>query len=207
MEIRSAKKCFDRAIEYRAVNPYVERWDETAFVGPSPLKGIGNLDDIVLTIWREHPRHLIFPTALAEGLRIRFREQRDLKPPNRKSLKQLFTDDVMGNLADYLNVGVEQNAKSFADWVYSDPRRCPGFRLHFEAYHEFLANTRDVPDDNDIPDCAHIYAIPYVDAITFDRRWRGYCTGIAKKLRKLVPGLNYADKIHPNLKAILQAYP
>lgn len=82
---------------------------------------------------------------------------------------------------DYGDVDVD----AFGRWVYENPLRCPGLRLSYEMYHELSANLGDSPKDSDIPDFAHINAIPYVDAATLDRRMLHYFRRVVSKLRTL----------------------
>jgi hypothetical protein len=208
-EITTAKRCFDSKKEYESINPYVRRWDETLFLGKSVAEILVNLrlDDIIFMIWRSDPNNLTFPTAYGERLRNQFEEERKLMPPVRKSLKRNFIDNVKRDIVAYSMFTDDKDVEAFAKWIYSDPHICPGFRLHYEAYHEVLANKKDIPLDSDIPDFAHIYAIPYVDAITFDRRMTHYCITISNKLKKAASDLNYADYIFPSLKAFLEANP
>ena len=91
----------------------------------------------------------------------------------------------------------------FASWIYKDPRRCPGFRLGYEVFHELLKNVGDKPEASDIPDISHINAIPYVEAATLDRRMHGYCSQVSRKLQKVQSAIDYAGRIFLDLKTLV----
>jgi hypothetical protein len=95
---------------------------------------------------------------------------------------------------------------AFGNWIYSNPDRCPGFRLHYNTYHELVANVRDIPKDSDLPDFAQIQPIPYVDAITMDRRMRDYTGRVSRRLHKEYGSTNYAERIFPKLAPLLDAF-
>jgi hypothetical protein len=81
------------------------------------------------------------------------------------------------------------DAQRLSMWIYSDPLRCPGLRLHYEAFHELERNIHEKALPGDIPDFAHIAAIPYVDYATVDQRMVHYCHTAARKLKKLSPAV------------------
>ena len=94
----------------------------------------------------------------------------------------------------------------FGKWIFADPRRCPGFRLHYSTYHELVRNVRDLPKDSDLLDFAHIPAIPYADAITMDRRMTDYATRVSRRLQAEYSYTNNAENIFPKLAPLLDAY-
>lgn len=57
----------------------------------------------------------------------------------------------------------------------------------------------DSPKDSDIPDFAHINAIPYVDAATLDRRMLHYFRTVVSKLRTLNASIAYDVYVYPSV--------
>ncbi len=89
--------------------------------------------------------------------------------------------------------------KAFARWVRENPARCPGYRQSYEMYHAIQANSSDIPKDGDIPDMAHIAALPYVDFLTLDRRMMNYATHIGSKLLKNISSPPYQTRLFRSL--------
>ena len=92
----------------------------------------------------------------------------------------------------------------FANWVRANPLRCPGWRIFNEAYLEFCSNIQDQVDSGDLPDFSHISCLPYVDAITLDRRMANYARTAALRLSRDNPAITYAGNIFPNTEVWLQ---
>ena len=207
-EIKEGVRAFNSTTEYRPINPWVSRWDET-IPGPRPSVGkmlILRLDEIVLDIARVDESVFSGYSFYEKALRQQFENDRSIPPPARVP-EQNFPK-VIGRLIEHY--GIEKPNRpmgDFATWIYKDPRRCPGFRLGYDVFHELLKNVGDKPEAGDIPDLSHINAIPYADAATLDRRMHGYCSQVSRKLQKVQSTIDYADRIFPALNALLSAKP
>jgi hypothetical protein len=104
-----------------------------------------------------------------------------------------------------LNYGtVDVNA--FGRWIYENPARCPGIRLSYDIRQEILANLGDIPSDSDIPDFAHLFAIPYTEAATLDRRMMNYFLTVMKRLQKINPAITYDRYTHRNIGELMNAF-
>lgn len=90
----------------------------------------------------------------------------------------------------------------FAKWLYLRPDIAPGHRKSYETYHAIRANKTDKLAASDIPDNAHIYALPYVDVATMDRRMTGYITQVQRQLNKSYPGTPITP-VYPNVKVLI----
>jgi len=93
---------------------------------------------------------------------------------------------------------------SFAEWVYENPARCLGIRFNHEVYRALLENLTDIPETADFSDLAHVYAVPYVDAITLDRRMRHYCRIGAQRLTRAGGSPDLAGRIYSNFESIIK---
>lgn len=207
-EVKEAVRGFNSTTEYKPINPWVSRWDET-MPGPKPAAGkmlILRLDEIVLDIAREDASVFSGYSFYEKALRQQFENDRTISRSARVP-EQNFPKAV-GRLIEHY--GIEKPnmpMDDFAAWIYKDARRCPGFRLGYEVFHELLKNVGDKPEASDIPDISHINAIPYVDVATVDRRMHGYCSQVSRKLQKVQSTIDYADRIFPGLNALLPAKP
>ena len=205
-ELKAAMGAFENRREPDTIDPFVRRWDYTFHDGESPAKHFVaySIFEIVHTIAKRDPQLLLSRKALAERLRLQFAAERQMAAGVKKTAAQNFPDSVARHLTarglPLPNAGVEV----FGKWIYADQRRCPGLRLAYEMYHSIQANVTDVPKDGDIPDLAHIYAIPYVDHITVDRRMCGYSRCVAKKLFKANPVVNYEPRLAASLEELLR---
>ena len=97
------------------------------------------------------------------------RDRNTIRPPSVKSHFAIVLEKELRG--DGLSCG---EMKSFTDWVYENPNRCPGIRLSFEIWRQIVMNKTDGLEDSDMEDYQHIICLPYVDAITLDRRMHGY---------------------------------
>ena len=70
-----------------------------------------------------------------------------------------------------------------------------------------MANYGDVPETSDFSDLAHVFALPYVDAATFDRRMRHYCEIASKKLLRIGCLVDFRNHIYADLNSLIQRNP
>jgi hypothetical protein len=132
----------------------------------------------------------------AGKLRETFKADRALNP--KPSLKKNFANMIVKNIKLYqLKIPLE-DVTSFANWIYSNPKRCPSDRLGYELWHKMVKNITDIPDDSDLEDFQNIAALPYVDVMTLDRRMHGYICQVSKDL-----SVDYHKKIFRNTKEII----
>jgi hypothetical protein len=213
-ELAAAWRAIESGSNYDGIDPYVGRWDETIFPGeaPSRIFVTFRLDEIIHRLWRRPSKPLLMPRRHIDWTRANIEREREITDAERLSLKRNF----IGSVGRHLQVGkhfrVEETVidrtalDGFGKWIYADPHRCPGFRLHYNTYHELVRNFRDIPKDSDLLDFAHIPAIPYIDAITMDRRMTDYVTRVSRRLSAEYASTNYGDRIFPKLAPLLDAY-
>jgi len=209
-EIKAALQAFRTGAEPARIDPYVRRWDYTfAWPGPSPAEiFVGfRLDEIVYSVYRKSP-HIFRPYADAgRRLRDQFAAERQLPGTVRKNLRDNFADSVRKHAIQWRIDCGSTDREVFGHWIYDDPSRCPGLRLSYDAYHELLANLGDDPKNSDIPDFAHLSAIPYVDLATLDRRMIHYCAAVVRKLQGQGLKTDYARYVYPSLSHLLKGAP
>ena len=198
LELEQAIHAFTKGVEYRDIDPYVKRFDETVVLnGQPPTKPYLNygLWEIVWDLWSY--RALEDDGRHANQLRHVFALDRNLSV--KPSLKENFVKTIERNLSLHrINVPFHE-IEPFAHWVFEDPKRCPSERFGYELFHKMIKNVQDVPKDSDMEDLYHTGCLPYVDLMTVDRRFRSYISQAAKGL-----GISYDDKIVESVKHILQ---
>jgi hypothetical protein len=213
-ELPAAWRAYESGSEYEGIDPYVRRWDETVFTREASTRVLVGyrLDEMIYTLWHSRARVLLMPQRHIDWAHAHILKERELTDEDRLSLKEVFIGSVgrqlqVGRRFGIGDVPVERvDQATFGRWIYSNPDRCPGFRLHFHVYHELVANVGDVPKDSDLLDLAHIQPIPYVDAITMDRRMCDYAARVARRLHKEYASTNYAERIYPKLAPLLDAF-
>lgn len=67
-----------------------------------------------------------------------------------------------------------------------------------------MLNVANVPEVGDFSDLSHIYAIPYVDAATLDRRMRTYCSQASRRIARLAFGIDYRDRLYHDLGEVME---
>ena len=202
-ELQAAIQAFPGG-EFRTPDPYVARWDEAIQApGKSAARMLVNwrLDEMIHMLWKRH--HLFDFRRDTQRLNALFQSDRSLTEENRLSLAANFAETVKRHLLQHKIPFPAPGAEQLGAWIYSDPRRCPGLRLYYEAFHELERNLSEVAQPGDIPDFAHIAAIPYVDYVTVDRRMAHYCRAAARRLKTLSPAIKYEARVFASLPKLL----
>ena len=175
LELMEGVSAFSEGRECSTVEPFVARFDEVVspFNRPPTHDYIRyGLAHTVFELWQENPRLFQPYTAVSrrlEAIRTSDRSRSDYRNHDRN-----FPNTVARNLKLY-NITFPQDAvNDLAAWIWASPSRCPALRLGYEVFHKIVRNVTDSGEESDIPDFAHVDRIPYIDAITLDRRMRGY---------------------------------
>ncbi|MDT4895926.1 MAG: hypothetical protein QOH25_1003 [Acidobacteriota bacterium] len=159
-------------------------------------------------LWKADPNSLRFPSKeFGDLIRNQYEAKRRSTPAPRALVKKEFGKAVEQQFRHW---GIDANGTDvakLADWIYVDLARCPGLRMHHDMRYELLGATTDKMQDNDTQDFAYLYTIPYVDAITLDRRITGYAAAVARRLKKLNPDVDYTGRIFPNIAVVIRAHP
>jgi hypothetical protein len=213
IEIRTAVEAFTAGTEYPACSPYVASWDMT--LGTSPIQdkaapvNLGlRLSELVATISCLRPDVFAPPAEHhVEVIQTMFQNDRALLRGGKAPAKQNFIDSLKRHAASHRVPLPKGREDEFARWLYINPNRCPGLRLGHEVYRAILANEKDVPRAGDFFDWAYIYAIPYVDAATLDRRMRHYVASASRKMLRIGAAHNYSESVYEDVAALMQTHP
>jgi hypothetical protein len=207
-EFRQAVTASDRSEEPMLTNPFVRRWHHTyTYPGQPDYQDMlvnYSLADQVLPIVIRNPdvcRNLPWHADSLQGSVKRDRTSSDLvrRSPVR------FENTVKSALFKCALPTPSAGLAKFAKWVCSSPARCPGWRLFEETYIEFCANVQDDVKVGDLSDYSHVSCLPYVSAITLDRRMAGYCRAAASRLERLRADLGYVGRIYSDVETWLRS--
>jgi hypothetical protein len=212
-EIHSAVSAFNAGTEYEDCSPYVSRWDHTLSTPPgqlgSPTDNWINfrLDDIIYLINRTNPRVFSPPSQHLPALREQFQKDRAALRAGQAPARQHFIESIKRHATTHRVALPSGHEDEFAEWVYQNPKRCPGLRLAHETLRAILANYADIPETGDFSDLAHIYAVPYAGATTMDRRMRHYCSVASRKMVRFGSQVNYADRLYDDIATLMRLNP
>jgi hypothetical protein len=205
-ELKLAIHAFDAGVEPSRPNPYVARWDHTfAKYGEAPpaemLVGY-RLDLMVFDLLKNIEARR---TPITDAALNAIRADRAIPKASRPKPRQALTANVEKYMSFWRLTPPKRPVEDFGKWLYSDPARCPGFRLATELFWALVANEQDIVRDSDVWDNAHFPAIPYVDYATLDRRMTGYCREITLRLRRQNAAIDYGDRCFRTLAELVVA--
>lgn len=198
LELASAVKAFVNGKEYEKIDPYVRRFDYTVDLNAKPSTRDYLNYPLAEIVWDLHSYgELGGLDRYAKILIQTFAEDRALHP--KPSLKRHFTTLIERNLKLHKVNAPNGGIRSFSNWVYSNPSRCPSQRLGYEVWHKMIKNINDEPTPSDMEDFCHIECLPYVDLMTLDNRMRGYVSQSCKTI-----GTTWDKKVSKNLGEIIE---
>lgn len=197
LELKEAIKAFSKGEEYNNVSPFVNRFDETVDLNADPPTKVYLNYSLAETVWDLHSGGALGgQDKYAKKLKQVVISDRALfiKP----TLKENFLRTIEKNLKLYQISYSPSKVTSLANWVYSNPLRCPSERLGYELWHKMIKNVTDGPNDSDPEDYQHIKCLPYVDIMTVDRTMHGYISQVSESI-----DVDYASKSFRSSKEIL----
>ena len=182
LELEEAMTAFSGKREYRDVQPFVNRFDETIDLGARPPTAVFMNYTLGETVWDLYCYNAIKGLeSYAPTLKQLVAADRAwTKPP---SLKGNFIKMIDRKLKGYQITCSALFAAALANWVYEKPFRCPSVRLGYEVWHKLVRNKHDRLEDSDMEDYQHLTCLPYIDLMTLDRRMCGYVEQAAAGLQ------------------------
>lgn len=198
LELASAVKAYVNKKNYNSVDPYVQRFDYTLDLNANPSTKDYLNYPLAEIVWDLHSFDALGGLdRFAKKLKQTFAEDRALQP--KPSLKKHFTTLIERNLKLHHVNGPNGALKPFANWIYSNPERCPSQRLGYEVWHKMIKNVSDEPTPSDMEDFCHVDCLPYVDFMTLDNRMRGYVSQACKATQT-----NYNGKLCKNSEEVIR---
>ena|ERR1700722_3602988 len=213
LEIQAAVNAFVAGVEYQSCSPFVDRWDRTLVMIPGQQVSAADrlvnlrLDEIVYYMNRENPALFGPPDHHLPTLRTLLAQDRALLRQGKAPAREHFVRSVKKHAATHGVLLPDGRQDEFAEWVYRNPDRCPGLRLNHEMYRALMANYTDVPETADFSDLAHVFALPYVDAITLDRRMRHYDGVASRKILRFGGAVSYEARTYEDAATFMQSHP
>jgi hypothetical protein len=204
-ELRSAIDAYNTKTEYTAIDPYVRRFDFTLRSVAKPDIVNYRLSDIVLDIWRHQHDWFEIPIRYARSLRAILGADRQIPNSRRRAKLGAHFGNVISRYMAQGGIAIPEDLSRIASWVYDLPRRCPGLRLSYEVFHQLAFDPLDAVKDSDLLDIAQMLVIPYVDAMTVDRRMFHYFKGAARKLKQGDRSIRYADYVYSRVEDLIAA--
>jgi hypothetical protein len=206
LEFRSAVTAFENGHDTALIDPFVPQWHQTY-----RYPGQANYQDLLVNY---SLLDQVLPIAMNNPDLCRNLQRRALVLQEAVAEDRMLTNAVRRNRARFEG-GVRQHLTrcqipmqiaalpDFARWIHNNPARCPGWRIFYETYLEFCTNVEDQVDAGDVRDFSHVACLPYVDAITLDRRMAGYCRAGAMRLREQNAAVDYVGRIFADSAAWL----
>jgi hypothetical protein len=151
LELESASKAYVNRGECDSIYPYVHRFDYTLDLNALPsTKDFLNYP-LAEIIWDIYCLGALGGLdRYAKKLKQTFAEDRMLSP--KPSLEKHFLRTIERNLKLHHVTKPNGDIKSFANWIYSNPARCPSQRLGYEVWHKMIKNINDDPPPSDMED-------------------------------------------------------
>lgn len=197
LELREAARAFAEDRDFvRIVEPLVLRFDcvISPFQAPATRDYlVYGLAHTVWELWGEDKSLLVGNARQAKKLQELLEADRMLRV---RDADAHFPTVVARNL-DLYGIPIVGDRRKFGEWIYADPQRCPAHRLGFELHLSMVNNKTDKGHASDLADLQHLVCLPYVDAMTMDRRMRGYVEQVDKAL-----GTTYSQRLFEDAEAI-----
>lgn len=200
LEFRSAVHAFERNEPPQQINIFARQWHQTYRYPGQPnyqdLLVNYNLTDQVLPLLINNPA--LFRNLRRRAFFLQHAVDEDRMVANAVRRNRARFEGGIRRQLIRCRIHEPEAFREFARWIQNDPNRCPGWRIFHETYLEFCTNVNDNVDAGDVRDFSHVACLPYVSAITLDRRMAGYCRAAALRLRERNIMIDYADRIFPN---------
>lgn len=199
LELKEAISAFLSSTEYKNPTvPFVDRFDTIIDLNgnPSTMRYLNYpLSEVVWDLYsvgalkgfKKRPSNAL-ETAIAADRAL------DRKP----NLKDNFAATFERHIKNYSIEMPSDGIKDLASWVYSTPKRCPSIRIGYELFHKITKNVDDLPNHSDLGDIHNINCLPYVDAMTVDRRMHGYISQVGTDLK-----MDFSKKVFRNIMELL----
>lgn len=190
-ELISAVTAYSENNEYESIDPYVSRFDEVVSPFHPPATKVYltyGLAQTVFELWKVKPD--LFGQDVRHSEILASSRELDRSRPDYGRHEPNFPEYLRRTFAQFNIAFPADGVEALASWIWAKPDRCPAMRLGYELYHQILRNTNDRSGASDIGDLTHAGCLPYVDAMTLDRRMRNY---VAQADRAL--GTAYGNRV------------
>lgn len=209
LEVSYGLACHKLGFAYDRINPFVPSFVDTIQNPPRTIRMFlqYRLSEAVFDMWRsgqfdyqEQSRRL---TATFRQIMEQERQLLATLRDRTAARRELFIRKVVERIQNHRlhtaeDTGNAELFREFAERVYADSSWCPTVRLSFEVFHALVNNVGDQLDEGDLNDLIHLWAVPYVDFITTDRRIAAYLAQVSERLGKCCH-----QKLRQNIKKLV----
>lgn len=201
LEMRSALKGYDNGLIYKAIDPFVPRFDFTFDRMAQPSLPTYTMAETVVDLYRSSPRIFAPRPNLRRIHAHALNEDRMRRGVNRLRF-ELPKEPFVETLVTMLEVP-DGKAQKIADWIAGDSEHCPAHWL-IRAIGSVMSKDRAYQSrQGDVFDMSDTMAIPYVECATLDRAMSHFfyiaSSGLNRGRTKL---LSYA-RVFKSLKELL----
>jgi len=208
LELQAAVEAVNSSQEFVRPDPYVDRWHQT-YTPPGradyqEMLVTYRLEDQVIPLVYGNPAILQNVRSGGDFYRAAVAQDRNAADRERRSMER-FSNSVEVHLRNCGLFDQVQDMEGFVTWLSQDPERCPSLQFFNAIYLEFAANVQDLGCDSDPGDLAHISTLPYVDAMTIDRRYRDYTTRAIRRFEARQPRLDYSRRIFAEFRVFARS--
>lgn len=180
-------------------HPFVAYWEET--FGYPHINLIGySLMDVVMHLLHVNPDQFRKTQKDTDFLVTAVSQDRTAADRERRST-QRFVNAILEGLRRCGLLGEVEDPNGFAFSVTEAPTRCPSLWFFHQFYLEYTGNVGASIDPGDYLDLSHASRVPYVDALTLDRRMKNYGEQAIRKITKY--GIDYSGRLFPNLAQVI----
>ena len=202
LELTNAIRAFDPKQKVAPLDPFVAHWESTFGYPHERLLGY-TLTDVVMELLHKQPGQFQKTKSEQRVLIGAVAKDRAATDAERRS-RARFRGAILTGLRKCHLVSSVTDPREFAEWAYDNPAEYPGMSFFNRMYLEYASNSRDVVQSGDHFDFSHAARIPYVDALTLDRRMRGYANQTIRQLQRF-PGCDYSGRVFDDLSAVVNA--
>lgn len=201
LELKEAISAFSSSTEYKNPTvPFTDRFDTIIDLNGSPSTMSYLNYPLSEVVWDLYSVGALkgFERRHSTALRTTIAADRALdKKPN---LKDNFAVTLERHVKNYSLEIPSDGMNAFANWVYKTPKRCPSIRIGYELFHKLAKNVGDIPNHSDLGDIHNIDCLPYIDAMTVDRRMHGYLSQVVTDLK-----MDFSKKVFKNTQELLRS--
>ncbi len=133
------------------------------------------------------------------GLKAQIEAERALPAADQLKTKDVFINGLPGKLAVHRIDSGKADLRALGRWLWSNPLRALGHRIHFEAHRQLLKDKSMPVQDGDIADFTLMPTIPYVDRITVDKRIGDILRKVFQQLRQRNANADMSTRVFTRL--------
>jgi hypothetical protein len=184
------------------LNPYVLDWRDTVTppwsVDPNAQHVCMSPEAFLKGMYKQNPQFFRPHAPHTDTLRALLADNRLTNPKERRAAaRELLRGSLERHMRQQAFIApTGEDLETFSDWVYDHPMYCPSFWISFLLYQRWVDNRTDAMNEGDTHDFNLALCLPYVDALTLDRRMLAY---VQQAIRG-TPLAHLESRLYPDLR-------